>query len=1440
MHDESQGQAAERVPPGQPQAALYATMGFWDDSLAFLEDTIVACYNADQTSFAKCIRKEIAHAWDDSSYNVMVSTAETHFGISLAPADSEATFHWGSYTIHVWLLPGPVGILALRAMTPRCWAEVRARHLVLRQLEGRDAPETALPLPGCEVLELSSLLASEVGAWLGSLGAFGFELVCEPSTDGVKGERILVCVETAEEAESWRARLNREAARKGAGWLFRVDVRSNASVEKCWAVVEEETKQLHCFANPVDYASGKPPASSYQLLRQTLTFFDDAASLGTEVATAAARLKRQSILPAFVIRDQEQLDSTANWTAFGAATPATRRWLEKLHLGARQTLSGAGDLRKSYGGALDFEVQTDRSPHVVDGGVGTGSYTFADDSPEKALSPISPKSEAAAQAQHEPTPQQPTTPEHNSMKPTAETPRPTEPDPHQAQPQQQPPDDPSPADAREHPPGTWQSADTWQNTDSWQQQHWQPQGQTGWTYNAWYDWRPTADNPAERNENRPPQPSSAHHRSVPDSYYPPPYTSPQGSRQQPATQTATTEAATTATTNNQGTWQQPHPHPQAENQHGQPQGATPTQNSQQTHATADTLHQHQHDNTWWDEWQAWWRNSRNPENQTSTQSPNLHNMTPGQQVLYHIDQALAEANPSNGTDVAAHLHECKTILQAAGGNIAGSATAPTGPHGRTPTQPPPPPTQDHAGHPPQEYRAESPHRHHTPRAIELDEAARQLQQVLEGDPPTNTRQLTHTLATAVELIRRGIHRMGQVTRVDDWQTWGGGEVAAQAVIEAPRWSQPPTQATHPANVLALDKGGEESHADRPQQLPQPAHEERIVHARRLLAQLAPFLVQQEAIIAAQAMQALDDWLSSQWGEAVYLINTQAGDMTPNSLPTPDTIPWWEGGGGTGEEAEVVKTVWATGEITAWTVLGNLPPCAVRVCVGVLPAVIPTARMRMFSHRGMVIFASHFRNRQLEAADIRGHPRTSRGHSPGALRNSLLRKHVGEKSEAAKPSERAKTDAVKMGRQADESEVDRHARDVTPKTFKRVGDHSLNFARGAAGAPELAQRLQRLRSQAQDELAEAESSRRSQGVLEGRLRELEERWEQHEEEAHQLQSAQQELAHASEDARTMQQTLRQREREHRGLELEEHQLQAAAMRLEALRAALEGEEAQCRLTEAGCVEEHRVEERLHEDAALHEQALEQVRGEAHECAAKRCQLREKAPSQQKSYWEAAPFLTVEEDKLWRRRQELKSYHRQISALQEQHSRNEVHEHARRHAAESFAACEKQAQDSEKHQREQSLRELLSLQQHLSDEDVKSRHKEAKAHTESDPDSELDALQDTQQRLLEQVASLKTLAERLRPAVATDSFAATLSGASSRVISQMKEALVTDLGLTEKLQATKKEIEDRLDRERRLRAELERRLSEPAEVSATIAEFLRAEPRAPANSEVPERD
>ena len=95
---------------------------------------------------------------------------------------------------------------------------------------------------------------------------------------------------------------------------------------------------------------------------------------------------------------------------------------------------------------------------------------------------------------------------------------------------------------------------------------------------------------------------------------------------------------------------------------------------------------------------------------------------------------------------------------------------------------------------------------------------------------------------------------------------------------------------------------------------------------------------------------------------------------------------------------------------------------------------------------------------------------------------------------------------------------------------------------------------------------------------------------------------------------------------------------------------------------------------------------------------------KGQSRQSLYWEAAPFLTVGEEKLWRQRKELKSCHRDISRLQEELSQSELQERARRTAAENVAESEQQAHDCEKEKREQSLRELLSLQQRLSAAEV----------------------------------------------------------------------------------------------------------------------------------------
>eukprot|EP00439_Symbiodinium_sp_Y106_P082718 s14_g22.t1 len=364
------------------------------------------------------------------------------------------------------------------------------------------------------------------------------------------------------------------------------------------------------------------------------------------------------------------------------------------------------------------------------------------------------------------------------------------------------------------------------------------------------------------------------------------------------------------------------------------------------------------------------------------------------------------------------------------------------------------------------------------------------------------------------------------------------------------------------------------------------------------------------------------------------------------------------------------------------------------------------------------------------------------------------------------------------------------------------------ARDSAAAEDLEERLLQLHQLAKVELDEATKARRNYG----------------------------EMVQSSKAAQFLQQMLHQREVEHRTLELEEHQLQAAVMKLSMLRAALEGEEAHHRMAEAACAEERRLEEsclieQLRSQEALQESAAEQLNTEA------------------------APFLTVGEEKLWRQRKELKSCHRDISRLQEELSQSELQERARRTAAENVAESEQQAHDCEKEKREQSLRELLSLQQRLSAAEV-DRTSPALDYSEAGQSSEMDDLQATNQRLQEQVASLKALAERCQP-TASESFADVLRGAGNRVISQMKDLRCAGqiLQISSDLagrpfalhplpitrtdatahgwavggeDVTKKELEDRCDRERRLRAELEERLKEPteADVSATIAETRRA--------------
>jgi len=264
----------------------------------------------------------------------------------------------------------------------KCVATVRMRHLVLQQEDSQQ--EIAITLPGSEALHLTSLLASDVAKWMGALNVAGFELLAQD------GSRHLFSVPNGK-AAAWMERLNTDAQRKGAGWLVMADINSNLRAEHVWAVVQDDVKQLHCFESPLDYVTQNPSRTTFFLHRNALIIVDESHPPPAELNSAFQRLQQESATVAFVVKEELEVrismggpEGKANWAAFGCSTSVLRQWLEKL-----QTMARAGDLRKSYGGALDFEAprlswmeQESGSPG---GREGLGG-----------LSPLSPKSEGGA------------------------------------------------------------------------------------------------------------------------------------------------------------------------------------------------------------------------------------------------------------------------------------------------------------------------------------------------------------------------------------------------------------------------------------------------------------------------------------------------------------------------------------------------------------------------------------------------------------------------------------------------------------------------------------------------------------------------------------------------------------------------------------------------------------------------------------------------------------------------------------------------------------------------------------------------------------------------------------------------------------------------------------------------------------------------------------
>ena len=333
----------------------------------------------------------------------------------------------------------------------------------------------------------------------------------------------------------------------------------------------------------------------------------------------------------------------------------------------------------------------------------------------------------------------------------------------------------------------------------------------------------------------------------------------------------------------------------------------------------------------------------------------LEAMAERERALYHIDAALADVNPSNGTDTAAHLHACRTILQTAGSDL-GNGEHPPKPQ---PQHPPPnqqPPNAQQSREPSSQNKGGDAGGQHRG-ALELDEAARQAQHLLEQEPGVPTKHTAQHLATIQELIMRGVQKMEAVQKVSDWQVWGGGEIAGQVSLEltqqllhelntacdaggqdadrqqqhhlqasmreilthihqaiaahevvvAAQWmeptssepAQPPIQHakvegttdTHPVDVIGLAKGGTESHSNRPKSDHRPNN---TVGRYSQGAPSQADAVQEEATMAAQAISALDDWQNTQWGEPIVLLESQLEGGGPGAFTDPNPT---QGGGG---------------------------------------------------------------------------------------------------------------------------------------------------------------------------------------------------------------------------------------------------------------------------------------------------------------------------------------------------------------------------------------------------------------------------------------------------------------------------------------------------------------------------------------------------------------
>jgi len=239
----------------------------------------------------------------------------------------------------------------------KCWADIRAHHLIFRQIRGAElSREGAVPLPGASIVRLESLLASDLARWLASHGISGLELRPPESRSP-----IIFCVEARDSRDRWEAALTAESQLAGVGRLLVRCGERRGKWEPRWCRIDPDERELLCYAKPLDYPLGHEPECRIELDTAVMEpLGEEEVAEGSRRCDNVARTNAQQLqtpfAPGFKLATNKDADESddrrpgsQSTTHFLVAAPGEpRQWFRTL-----QTLCVKSALTNSFGQELE-------------------------------------------------------------------------------------------------------------------------------------------------------------------------------------------------------------------------------------------------------------------------------------------------------------------------------------------------------------------------------------------------------------------------------------------------------------------------------------------------------------------------------------------------------------------------------------------------------------------------------------------------------------------------------------------------------------------------------------------------------------------------------------------------------------------------------------------------------------------------------------------------------------------------------------------------------------------------------------------------------------------------------------------------------------------------------------------------------------------------------